>query len=546
MLTASFAFYVTPQFAANLPQDGADFAVPAVNLLERGRLMDSAYGHDFPSAHPFGTSLLLLPAYVLLGHSLGNGIFAILFCAFSTITLTYIIALKMGGRPCAIFAALFLITHYGFWQYSQKIMSEVPSALLATVVFALLATGREWKRPRAAHLAAGAILGFAITVRYDNIILLIPSILLLQWESSDPKRTRNLGLLLGGLAPFLISLALYNQVIFGTPWRTGYQYHGLAGTADQPLFSLDYLTKRGFMRLRQATEEIPGTIEGNGSFYAKSLLNQADTTRIFGHPAYWQLPGRHLYQTLALLRTGLGVIGLLACLAGWRANALRRRFFQWFVVTTIVYVCFYLLYDWQEERFLMRLVPLFCLANGLGVAALLAKATIKSVRDTVFVLIGALIAAFAFFNWQMGFPTGNDLHLYEVLTRAAQQMETDAVVVSNFDPLRLDAYVIRGTSRIAVPLGRYGDIYTFVGSDKTPTLLRPFLASENPDRLRELVHSGRRVYWLVNDPWSGRMSPELGVLPRQSFRLLTLGTVSVDNGPDQPYFGRVEDAKPGS
>ena len=68
-------YFATPQFAANLPQDGVDFAAPAVNLLEHGRLVASAYGHDFPSAHPFGPSLLLLPSYFLRGHFLGNGIY---------------------------------------------------------------------------------------------------------------------------------------------------------------------------------------------------------------------------------------------------------------------------------------------------------------------------------------------------------------------------------------------------------------------------------------------------------------------------------------
>src|SRR5579863_5565256 len=70
LLLAWLGYFATAEFAANLPQDGVDFAVPAVNLLERGRLVASAYGHDFPSAHPFGTSLLLLPSYILRGHFL--------------------------------------------------------------------------------------------------------------------------------------------------------------------------------------------------------------------------------------------------------------------------------------------------------------------------------------------------------------------------------------------------------------------------------------------------------------------------------------------
>ena len=309
LLLAWLGYFATPQFAANLPQDGVDFAVPAVNLLERGRFVVSAYGHDFPSAHPFGTSLLLLPSYMVCGHFPGNGIYSIFCCAFGAIALTYVIGVWLGGRLCGCFAALFLMTNYGFWQYSQKIMSEVPSVFLATAALALLLASRTGKRPALMWLAAGGVLGFAITVRYDNILLLAPSLLLLLWEDTWRERMQRAGSFAVGLAPFLIILAVYQQANFGSPWRTGYSYLGMAGTTDQPLFSAEYVTKRGFMRLRQADRGDAGNRRGEWSFYAKSLLSEADTTRIFGHPVYWELPGRRLYQLLSLLRTALGAWG---------------------------------------------------------------------------------------------------------------------------------------------------------------------------------------------------------------------------------------------
>src|SRR5882724_10074016 len=111
VLFASFSFYATPEFAANLPEDGEDFAIPAVNLLERGKLVLSAYGHDYPPAHPFGVSLLLVPVYAASGHFLGNGVYAILLCAFGTIAVTYGLGARLGGRWCGALAALFLITN---------------------------------------------------------------------------------------------------------------------------------------------------------------------------------------------------------------------------------------------------------------------------------------------------------------------------------------------------------------------------------------------------------------------------------------------------
>jgi 4-amino-4-deoxy-L-arabinose transferase-like glycosyltransferase len=142
-LLAAFVFWTTPEFAASLPQDAPDYAIPAVNLLERGRLVVSAYGHDFPPAHPPGMPLLLLPSYILFGYFPGNGIYAVLLCSVSTVVLTYIIGVKLGGRLCGCSAALFLIAHHGFWQFSRKIMSEVPSALFGIAVFALLLKIRD-------------------------------------------------------------------------------------------------------------------------------------------------------------------------------------------------------------------------------------------------------------------------------------------------------------------------------------------------------------------------------------------------------------------
>jgi 4-amino-4-deoxy-L-arabinose transferase-like glycosyltransferase len=542
-LLALAAFYVTPEFAANLPQDGVDFAVPTVNLLERGRLVLTAYGHDFPPARGFGMALLLAPAYVLSGHALGNGIYAILLCALGTIALTYFIGVKLGGRWCGCFAALFLITNYGFWQYSQKIMTDVPSAFLTTAVLALLLSIRDRKRPGLACFAVGAVVGFAVSIRYDNILAMAPALLLL-WEDSRTERLRQVTFVILGLAPWIVSLAVYQQIRFGSPLRTGYSYYlGNDRNPEHPVFSTKYITTSSFLKTRGIQAPIAGTIEGNGPFYAKSLLTEADTSRVFGHPLYWQLPGRTTYQVLALLRTAMGVLGLLACLKVWRSNHLRQRFLVWLAGFTLMNVGLYLLYFWGEERYLMRLVPLFCVASGIGVSELVARWPVRAVRTALVVVFSALIAAFAFFNWQMGFPTGNDLHLYETLTQAARQMESNAVVVTNFDPWRTDAYLIRGTQRLAVPLVHADGVSLFVRGSSTVTSFHPFAASEDPERLREFLDSGRPVYWLINNPWSGKPLASLNTLEK-SFRLQVLATASVNGGDDLPYFGRVGKLSP--
>lgn len=538
MLVALAAFYVTPEFAANLPQDAGDFAIPAVNLLERGRLVGMGYGHEFAPLHPPGMALLLLPAYAIFGHGLGNGIYMLLACALATIALTYGIGVKLGGRLCGIVAGLFLITHYGFWQYSQKIMSEVPSALIAVATLALLLRMHDGKERAPGCVAIGALLGFGIVVRYDNVLLLVPAMPLLLWNADWRTKARRLGFCLAGAIAFIIGLGVYDQVAFGSPWRTSYQYWGAGTNPDKPTFAFANACKPGFLRQHGIQEPIPGLVEGNGTFYAKSLLTESDTTRIFGHPLYWQSTGRPIYQALALTRTALGIVGLLACVTAWRTNPLWKRFALWLAAATVVCVGFYVPYRWQEERFLLRLVPGFCLASGVGAIVLLNRWRAPIVRAIVSAVVVVEIGAFAFYNWQMGFPSGNDLHLYETLTGVARQIESNAVVVTNFEMQRFNSYVIQGTHRMAVPLSPDNGRVVFVGRGARPTVLHPFIAVENPNRLRELVDSGRPVYWLINNPWSGESPRDLGALER-SFRLQVLATVSVDGGAEQPYFGRV-------
>ncbi len=537
-LLAMKAFYTTPEFAANLPQDGVDFAVPARNLLERGQYVLSAFGHDFPPQHPFGMSFLLMPVYALCGHALGNGVYAILLCALGTIALTYFIGVKLGGRLCGSFAALFLITNYGFWQYSQKIMSEVPSTFFMTAVLALLLSIRGRKRPALICLAAGALIGLAVTIRYDSIMV-IPSALLLLWEGPWTDRLRRMAFAMLGLAPWIMGLAVYHEARFGSPLRTGYSLY-TTGYKDSahPMFSTRYITTSSFLKTREIEARFAGIVEGNGVFYAKSLLSEADTTRVFGHPAYWQLPGRRIYQALALLRTALGIIGVLACLPAWRPNYFRQGFLLWSATSLLISVSLYLLYFWQEERFLMRLVPLFCLANGIGLSEVFEQWSSKAFRTALIVTSSILLAIFAFYNWQMGFPNGNDLHLYTTLTQASGQMESNAVVVTNFDPWRSDAYLIRNTDRIAIPLVREKGVSLFVNGTSSQISLHPFVALEHPERLLEFLNVGRPVYWLINNPWSGQSFSDFNAL-QKSFRLQVLATASVNGGEDLPYLGRV-------
>jgi hypothetical protein len=202
------------------------------------------------------------------------------------------------------------------------------------------------------------------------------------------------------------------------------------------------------------------------------------------------------------------------------------------------------MYFYRDERFLLRLVPAFCLANGLGVTALFAKWPSWRVRSAVLVAVGAQIVGFMLWNVRIGLPPGEQFENYQALTFLTSKIEANAVVVSNFNPFLVDAYLIHGTHRIAVPLGTNCETRAFIGDDSTPTIFSPFVASRDPERLRELLHSGLPVYWLIDRPWSHQPASddysELNTLA-QSFDVLLLGTVEFRSEDYRPLFGRIVD-----
>lgn len=92
-----FVLHATPEFAANLSHDGGDYACPAVNFLETGKLLLCVEG-DVPPGHPIGMPLMLLPFYVIFGHFVGNGIYLVLLCGLGTLILVYWIGKEICGR----------------------------------------------------------------------------------------------------------------------------------------------------------------------------------------------------------------------------------------------------------------------------------------------------------------------------------------------------------------------------------------------------------------------------------------------------------------
>jgi hypothetical protein len=124
--------------------------------------------------------------------------------------------------------------------FSRTIMAEVPSTTLTVATLLLYARGT-----RGGRTAAGALLGLAVFVRYNNLVtfgLLLVCALLRDgghcWRRTHAKRPicwQDLSSppLLLGFAPLFAGFVLYNLVAYGHPSTPGY--------ASTAVFSLHYL-----------------------------------------------------------------------------------------------------------------------------------------------------------------------------------------------------------------------------------------------------------------------------------------------------------------
>ena len=93
-------------------------------------------------------------------------------------------------------------------------------------------------------------MGFAFSIRYDNILALAPVLLLLGKAHGQNASHRVIFVILG-LAPWIVSLAVYQQIRFGSPLRTGYSYYlGNDRDPERPIFSTKYITTSSFLKTR--------------------------------------------------------------------------------------------------------------------------------------------------------------------------------------------------------------------------------------------------------------------------------------------------------
>jgi hypothetical protein len=530
LAVAAVSFWPSRTIAAdNLLSDAADYVLPAINFLRGKGMVIYAAGHKFPPNHVFGFSLLLCPMYALLGFYPGNGVYVVFALALASVALTYWIGRKLFNQPTGFLAALFLTVSCGFRQNVQMIAPDAISAFFCLSAHALLIKIFENRqRTLWLWLLLGQSLGFALTLRPDNILFLLPvaAFLLLR---SDRLKTELAGpaLLAAGVAFWGAAILFTNHLYTGDVFRTTYHVWQSA-LHDRP---------HGSESWRYLL--LPSFAESNLATILRTSLSQWNGNAGDDHVIRW------FYWGLDFLF----VIGLVKIARASTHNSTARGFLLWtalLIVPLALFLSCSLII--VNDRHMVRVVPYLCVVDAVGFLGLWEffpkmGRWLESLRHhasprtpTTLSLPNLLTRARLLlpltmtiaFVYLIAHPQ-TDLLAYVPTTAYLTHVrslipETNAVIISNFNPFYVEHILVDDTPRLTVPLHRviYGaDYYVqwkkpphpeWIAEDfparKSITRYRrmyengaqdvfPITARENPEFIQQALSAGRAVYFVT-------------------------------------------------
>ena len=193
---------------------------------------DGLYYPKYPPLYP-----LLAGTVIRLTGQASAGFWLSPVCAWLTVLGMYVLGTVFLPRGWAFLAAVFMTATPVFLFYGLNKASHAPSMAFLTwgmAAFFIAASKRRLSAAWFPAMAGGFLIGYAVGIRYTNILLLAPP--LVYWLLFRSRRRWWMPLMfLAGAAVPCLFLAAFHQYAFGAPWRTGY-----ALTGEQGGFSLSY------------------------------------------------------------------------------------------------------------------------------------------------------------------------------------------------------------------------------------------------------------------------------------------------------------------
>ncbi|MBN2300900.1 MAG: glycosyltransferase family 39 protein, partial [Lentisphaerae bacterium] len=225
--------------------DSTEYAIAAYHFATAGQYSIKIDGQQLPPRYPPWFSVLLLaPVYLITGGGIGTGIFAVTVMGILGILAATYLGRQVAGAVGGILSATSVVSLSLYREYSAHIMTDVPCAALIPVTCALFLHVRRSRSNRLnVYLLAGFLAAVCASLRPVSGAVILP--FLYHTSQLRPFRstiTKTVCLLFPLFALSVASM-LYNLQVFGSPFRSGYNYW-CAVPYDYPnlVFSIRYLS----------------------------------------------------------------------------------------------------------------------------------------------------------------------------------------------------------------------------------------------------------------------------------------------------------------
>ncbi len=229
LIIAAAAFFRPPSNASNLDiaPDSVEYTTGAWHLAHGDGYHIEVNGKDYPPRYPpWFSAIALSPAFLLFGKEPGNALLSVFALSMIGTWAAYKTGALIGGHTAGFLAAAMVIILPEYNACSRQIMTDAPAAALALLLgFMFLLFYKAQNVNTARWLAAGVVAAIAASFRITMISLLVPfTLLAVKKRSFKSHRALRLLALYAPLAALLLATAQYNNRVFDSPFRNGYNF----------------------------------------------------------------------------------------------------------------------------------------------------------------------------------------------------------------------------------------------------------------------------------------------------------------------------------
>ena len=225
---AGFLLHLPSELGVSLaiPPDSTEYSIGLANLFEHGRFGFTLNGEWFPSRYaPWFSLSCLAPAYWLF-FDVASLHWAVLAFALAFLVLSDRMGRRAGLGKWSFICAILPLFIPDFVFYSRMVMTEIPYAAIfaaSALVFVRVATCESLSVRLC--LGAGMLVAWGGAVRVTALPMLALFVVAVLVKKCALKRKGflTLALLLPAMVYEIANLA-YNRCVFGSCFRSGYQY----------------------------------------------------------------------------------------------------------------------------------------------------------------------------------------------------------------------------------------------------------------------------------------------------------------------------------